>query len=92
MNGNKPEISRLLKSVVYLGKKTAYGYGRVKSIHIERIDRDYSIIKNSKAMRPIPIRMVRDAEVKAMLAYKPPYWDKHSVELCAFPGSIVDVL
>ena len=92
VNGDKPEIFRLLKSVVYLGKKTAYGYGRVKSIHIESTDGDYSIIKDSKAMRPIPIRMLRDAEVKAMLAYKPPYWDKHSVELCAFPGSIVDVL
>ena len=89
VNGNKPEISRLLKSMVYLGKKTAYGYGRVKSIHIESTDRDYSIIKDSKAMRPIPIRMLRDAEVKAMLAYKPPYWDKHSVELCAFPNTEV---
>jgi len=92
VNGNKTEISRLLKSVICLGKKTAYGYGRVKSIRVEDADRDYSMIKDGKAMRPIPMRMLRDAEVKAMLAYKPPYWDKRNVELCAFPDSNVEVL
>lgn len=91
VNGNRKEIERLLKSVVYLGKKTAYGFGRVKSIHIERTERDYSMIKDGKAMRPIPMRMLADAEVKALLAYKPPYWDKRNVELCAFPESEVNL-
>jgi CRISPR type IV-associated protein Csf3 len=89
VNGNRAEIERLLRHVVSIGKKTAYGFGRVKSLRIEEIDADYSIAKNGIAMRPIPVRMLSDAETTMLLAYKPPYWDKRNVELCAFPQTII---
>jgi len=88
--GNKTEIERLLQHVVSLGKKTAYGFGRVKSLYVEEIETDYSLVKNGLAMRPIPIRLLMKVETKVMLAYKPPYWDKRNVELCAFPGAKIE--
>lgn len=87
VNGNRAEIERLLQHVISLGKKTAYGFGRVKSLRIEEAEADYSVVKDGVAMRPLPMRMLSDAETKVMLAYKPPYWDKRNVELCAFPNS-----
>jgi len=87
--GNKTEIERLLQHVVNLGKKTAYGFGRVKSLYVEETEADYSLVKDGLAMRPIPVRMLMEAKTKVMLAYKPPYWDKRNVELCAFPGAMI---
>ncbi len=90
VNGNKTEIEQLLQHVVSLGKKTAYGFGRVKSLCVEEIETDYSLVKNGLAMRPIPTRILLKTETKVMLAYKPPYWDKCNVELCAFPGAKIE--
>ena len=84
-NADKDELERLLHHVVSLGKKTAYGFGKVKSVNVENIYSDHSIVSNNKAMRPIPVNMLRYAETKILLAYKPPYWDKNNVGLCAFP-------
>lgn len=88
-NGSIHELTRLLQHVFYLGKKMAYGFGRVKSLHITKQDQDYSVVKKGKAMRPIPVTLTKYVETTTMLAYKPPYWDKGNVGLCAFPRTKV---
>ncbi len=82
---NRAELERLLGHVTDLGKKAAYGFGKVRTLKIEEIEEDYGIVKEGVAMRPIPVTMLRDAEIKMMLAYKPPYWNKRNVALCAYP-------
>jgi CRISPR type IV-associated protein Csf3 len=91
INGDKNEIKRLMFNVVSLGKKTSYGFGRIKSMSIKTIDKDYSLIKDNKAMRPIPTSMLRYAETKMLMAYKPPYWSKNNVDMCAFPNTGVKI-
>lgn len=68
-SGDGAEVRRLLREVKSLGKKRAYGYGRVSSIDVTEADEDYSLIRDGRAMRWLPDqagwRSVRTA---------PPYW------------------
>lgn len=69
--GDRGRVHQILrKHVRYLGKKNAYGKGRVINIDVEIIDTDYSLTKDGKAMRFLPddngIRRVR---------MRPPYWN-----------------
>ncbi|OYT64160.1 hypothetical protein B6U67_00730 [Methanosarcinales archaeon ex4484_138] len=88
-NGNIGEIERLLAALEALGKKTAYGFGLIRSIEVEEMKEDWSVVKNGKAMRPIPMSMLDYAEKQVALAYKPPYWDKRNVAICVPPGAEV---
>jgi CRISPR type IV-associated protein Csf3 len=70
-NGSGTEVRKLLKKHIrYLGKKRAYGFGKIRDIEVEEINEDYSLVKNGKAMRYLPkksgIRRVR---------MRPPYWN-----------------
>src|SRR5699024_12073780 len=40
-NGNAKEINRLLEKLNAVGKKTAIGFGKIKRIKIDRIEKDY---------------------------------------------------
>jgi len=88
-NGDPDEIQDLLKGMAGLGKKTAIGYGSFRHYEIEEAGRDCSLVMDGKAMRPIPVRMLREYDDVAILAYKPPYWDVDGVEECAPPGANV---
>ena len=72
--GDVEMIERLLHNVVGLGNDTRIGYGAVRSFHIEPTERDYSLEKDSIAMRPIPMRYCEWAEEQVPLAWRPPYW------------------
>lgn len=85
--GNLKEVLRLLSYLPGLGKKVAYGYGLIKSVSVEETDEDYSLVKDSIAMRPLPCSLGFDSDEKMMLAYKSPYWDKRNVAVCVPPGA-----
>lgn len=88
--GDPGEIDRLLSALEGLGKKVSIGFGRFREYVIEEVDEDASVVYNGVAMRPIPAAMLRYADRAMMLAYKPPYWDKRNVALCAPPGARVE--
>jgi len=85
VRGIKEEIKALLEGLPGLGKKTAIGYGFIRCFKVQKVKNDYSIVKDGKAMRPIPIDLVASAERIVQLAYKPPYWAKENVKPCACP-------
>jgi len=70
-SGNRKKVKRILKKhITALGKKRAYGYGRITGIDCEQTPEDRSLVKDGRAMRWLPdsngIRQVRPA---------PPYWN-----------------
>jgi hypothetical protein len=70
-SGNCKEVKRILKThIKSLGKKRAYGYGKVVNIECEETPADWSFIKDGLAMRYLPdpngLREVRPC---------PPYWN-----------------
>jgi hypothetical protein len=85
-SGNRKEVKRILfKNVTALGKKRAYGYGRIVKIEYEEIPNDWSLTANGMAMRWLPspdgIRQVRPA---------PPYWNTVGRVACCEVGSRYD--
>jgi len=87
--GDLPKVLHLISHVTGLGKKVVAGFGAFKSVSVEELKEDYSVVWDDRAMRPIPLYMCEKAEEQMMLAYKPPYWDKRNVQPCATPGSKV---
>jgi hypothetical protein len=87
----QPDLARdLLTDLVGLGNDTRVGWGHVLDTCVEELDEDRSVVAEGKAVRPIPVRFLRRWSDAAVLAWKPPYWDRNSVELCAPPGAEVD--
>jgi CRISPR type IV-associated protein Csf3 len=87
--GDIDRIAQLLRSLVALGDNTRIGWGTIHSWHIEPTSDDYSLIKDGKAQRPIPVRLLESYNDAVELAWKPPYWAADSIELCAPPGTEV---
>lgn len=84
--GIKEEIQELLEALPGLGKKVSVGFGEIQSFSIEEIDEDISVVKDGVAMRPIPKDMLQYWGDLAVLAYKPPYWDRTCVKECVPPN------
>lgn len=84
--GEIEEVEGLLRGLAGIGKKVAIGFGFYRDSSVEPIDEDYSVVKDGKAARPIPVDMVEEAEDVAMLAYRPPYWDRRRMKPCVPPG------
>jgi len=86
-NADINELTRLLSNVTNLGMKRSIGSGQIKKMDITGIDNDYSLTREGKAQRPLPIKIFGPGMKMAQLAYKPPYWNKHNVDMCIWPGS-----
>lgn len=85
--GNLGKIAKILKRhVKFIGKKGAYGYGRFDSIDFERINDDFSIVRDGRAMRWLPdpdgIRQVRTL---------PPYSNRTEITTCCEIGDEYDI-
>lgn len=86
--GDKDEISRILKNLTALGKKRGSGCGQIISIEITEIQKDYSIFHPTYGLnRPIPIECIEENGnlEKANLSYKAPYWSSSNFTACYVP-------
>jgi CRISPR type IV-associated protein Csf3 len=95
VRGDMGEIERLLNNYIfYLGKKGSQGYGQIRKWEFEEIEENWSVWKDNKPMRPIPVEHCEeyiDAQMKAgepinarQHPILPPYWRKET-ELCLMP-------
>ena len=89
--GELEEVRRLVAKVSALGKERNVGFGAVKGVEVEEVEEEWGLVRGGLAMRPIPVRLLRRYEDAAYLAYKPPYWAKESVDLCAVPFTHVEL-
>ena len=90
--GNKDAIVSLLEGITGLGKKRAAGFGRITGVFVSTTGSDTSIVHPGFGVnRPIPVTATKDLDLPgmadnvALLAYKPPYWDKSTHALCRVP-------
>lgn len=95
INGNGNEVMRLLKKYIHaVGKKRSQGYGFIQDMKIKRIDKDKSIIRKGKVVRPVTnnvLAYIFNKKNKIELSYirrympvTPPYWNaKDSVQVAA---------
>lgn len=74
--GDKKEVNKLLKSVMYLGRLRNIGYGRISYYEYEEVEENYSIFAENILMRTIPYyedTNIRGA-IKSYGACRPPFW------------------
>jgi len=87
----KDEVERLLKKAPAIGKERNIGFGFIKKVEVKEIGHEWGLVKDGLAMRPIPVAYLKKYEDTAYLAYKPPYWSKEHVVLCAVPFTRVEL-
>jgi len=74
-------LALLKKNVKFLGKKRAYGYGRIIDIRAEELEEDYSFLKDGFSMRFLP-----EADGSRVMRTLPPYWNSHNAVNCCELG------
>jgi hypothetical protein len=89
--GELEEVRRLASRISALGKERNIGFGLVKEVVVREVGGEWGLVKDGVAMRPIPVRYLKSYEDAAVIAYKPPYWDKGNMELCAVPFTRVEL-
>ena len=87
VRGNKEIIENLLKRLGFIGKKSSLGWGEVKHISIEEVVKDYSIFKDNKLMRNIPLKnsFNFDNPKVNLMRLTHPYWSKSNLKECLVP-------
>lgn len=88
--GDLEIIDKLCSLVVGLGDNTRLGWGAVRNYKIEKQNEDWSIVANGIAMRPIPEHLLEFASEKVNVAWRPPYWARENIGICAPPGAKVE--
>lgn len=79
--GDLEEISRLLKLLPALGKKTAWGLGSIANVAINpcsRVSR-FCFVREQRLLRPVPVVACQDLGLAVtgepqFAGYTPPYW------------------
>lgn len=83
--GQKTALQELLTHCTNLGKKHHVGFGKIVHTSIVELATDRSIFDEG-FMRPVPVAaMPGRLDPKAVLAYRPPYWEKARQTLCYVP-------
>ena len=87
VRGNKEIIEELLKKLRFIGKKSSLGWGEVKYISIEETPNYYSIFKDQKLMRNIPLknRFNFNGDKVSLTRLTHPYWSKENLCECLVP-------
>jgi hypothetical protein len=69
--GERRKVLReLRRSVTHLGRKASMGKGRVNAILVDRVDEDWSILREGRAQRWLPA-----AGAPRRCRPRPPYWN-----------------
>ncbi|MCC6147422.1 MAG: hypothetical protein IT308_07635 [Anaerolineaceae bacterium] len=78
--GDPGKIGDLLTCLTHVGKKTAQGWGQVLRWEIEPVEQDWSIWKEGRLMRGVPIWDAPDSDGVRIMQYgvRPSYWDKRN--------------
>ena len=80
--GDLEAIRYLLACVTHVGKKTSQGWGRVRNWVVEPAAEDWSVWREGKLMRGIPIyhwpRDLGEARKLGIYGIRPSYWDKRN--------------
>lgn len=81
------ELVGVIRNGGYLGGKRGSGFGRIKEVECYEMEEDWSVWKNGKPTRPVPVELVgeRTGLVKEWATFKPPYWHVANSAWCYMP-------
>lgn len=87
--GEQAGVAELLSYVLGIGKKADHGNGWVREWRVETWGDDWSLVRDGRPMRSLPLpaaRMlgVRDG-IEQVIGYRPPYYVRTHQERCLTP-------
>lgn len=87
--GDETAIRELLLTVTHIGKKSSQGWGRVSQWEIEAVGCDWSINREGRLMRGIPLTEARALAVEFRPMHsgiRPSYWDRTNQMMLGMPN------
>lgn len=88
--GDINKLRELLADLTHLGNDIRVGWGLIAGMTVREVAEDWSLTRDGRATRPIPVRLLRRYSDQVRLAWHAPYWARESVDLCAPPGAEVE--
>lgn len=89
--GDIETVWSLVYDLTHIGNDNRVGWGKIRDLRIEEMDEDWSVVREGRATRPIPVAYLRRWSDAVPLAWKPPYWAPGNVALCAPPGAEIEL-
>lgn len=85
--GSRKRVHQILsKHIRYLGRKRSVGKGRISSITTDVVVKDFSLVKDGKAMRYLPVYN----DYARLVRTRPPYWNLYDRTHCCEIGDDYD--
>lgn len=75
-----------------LGNDIRLGYGMIKEMTFEPMQKNFSLVKDGICMRPIPIEFCKEYEEAELFPHKAPYWARTNMRLCTVPFTKVRLI
>lgn len=88
--GDKSGVLELLQYATGLGKKRSLGFGQVAEWVVSPVEEDWSIIKEGKLTKPLPVDLAHELGVTSfhnmmIWGWRPPAWLERNKVMCMMP-------
>ena len=91
--GHLESVRELISTITHIGKKTSQGLGGVDYWEVEPWPEDWSVVRDGKLTRAIPVESGFPEEVQesriALYGIRNPYWHTSNQRVCIMPEVIV---
>ena len=86
--GDAVQVEQLLRSVGFIGKRRASGFGEVKAIELTESESDGVVSVFGEALRPVPQELFTGdkSSIRGDAAWKPAYWRPENRAICYLPA------
>lgn len=89
--GDADQVLALLRTVRFIGKRRASGFGEVTDVALAPADTDGVVGIGGEPLRPVPVELFKGdkTSVRGDAAWRPAYWRPENRAICFLPTSNV---
>jgi hypothetical protein len=86
--GDAVQVEKLLRSVGFIGKRRASGFGEVKAIELTESESDGVVSPFGEPLRPVPQELFTGdkSSIRGDAAWRPAYWRPEHRAICYLPA------
>lgn len=86
--GDADQVEKLLRSVRFIGKRRASGFGEVKAIELTESEIDGVVSPFGEPLRPVPLELFTGdkSSIRGDAAWRPAYWRPENRAICFLPA------
>ena len=86
--GDAVKVESLLRSVGFIGKRRASGFGEVKAVELTVSESDGVVSPIGEPLRPVPLELFTGDKsfIRGDAAWKPAYWRPENRAICYLPA------